>query len=170
MEKQSKSFNTEFPSYSSKRSYYAQAINENKRNPRQLWKSLHELTNKPTRSTSFSIHDANGKPILDPEQTADTFNKFFVSIHESYNTNNILSSYENNKLATFVQSKLPSDFNFEIPSISETFVKNQLASLDPKKATGIDGISANFLKLSSHVLARPLTKNTKSKHYYRNFS
>ena len=37
-------------------------------------------------------------------------------------------------------------------------MKNQLASLDPKKATGIDGISAKFLKLSSHVLARPLTK------------
>ena len=117
------------------------------------------MTNKPTRSTSFSIHDANGEPILDPEQTADTFNKvFFVSIHESYNTTNIQSSYENKKLETFVQSKLPSDLNFEIPSISETFVKNQLASLDPKKATGIDGISAKFLKLSSHVLARPLTK------------
>ena len=82
---------------SSKRSYYAQAINDNERNARQLWKSLHELTNKQTRSTSFSIHDANGEPILDPEQTADTFNKFFVSIHESYNINNIQSLYENKK-------------------------------------------------------------------------
>ena len=59
---------------------------------------------------------------------------------------------------TFVQSKLPPEERFEIPPVSITFMQKQLDALDPSKATGLDGLSAKFVRLSSSVIAVPVAK------------
>ena len=45
---------------------------------------------------------------------------------------------------------------FEIPYAEVGYVKWKLDSLDITKATGLDGISAKFLKTASAVICKPL--------------
>ena len=142
----------------SKRQYYDKNITDNKRNPKQLWKNLHDLTNKSKKHSTPSIERQDGEPILGPEETANSFNDFFVSVFEQYNTDELNTNCISDKLKTFIQSKLSPEVKFDIPPISISYVKNQLASLDPTKATGLDGLSAKFLRISSSVIAAPLTK------------
>ena len=46
---------------------------------------------------------------------------------------------------------------FSIPFVTETFILKQLQSLKTDKATGLDGLSAKYLKLSAQVISKPLT-------------
>ena len=61
------------------------------------------------------------------------------------------------KLDAFISSKLPENVKFEIPFVSTDVVLIQLLSLDESKATGLDNISAKFLKLSANYNVNPLT-------------
>ena len=129
-----------------------------KHTPKQLWKNLHDLTNKSKKHCTPSIDKQDGEPILSPQETANSFNDFFISVFEQYNTHDISTDCISDKLKDFIHGKLSSEVKFDIPPISIAFVENQLASLDPTKATGLDGLSAKFLRVSSSVLAAPITK------------
>ena len=50
-----------------------------------------------------------------------------------------------------------SDFNFDFSPILVSDVVHALSTLDPKKSAGPDGIDPFFLKLSSAVIAQPVT-------------
>ena len=142
----------------SKIQIYSHSIKENKRNPKKLWKHLHDLTNKSKLQSTPSVDNQEGEPILDPEKMANSFNDFFTSIFQQYSKDNTNSCCISEKLKTFVQSKLPPEVKFEIPPVSISFVQKQLDSLDLTKATGLDGLSAKFLRLSSSVIAVPIMK------------
>jgi len=77
---------------------------------------------------------------------ANLFNKYFYSVfsHSPYS----LPDYED----------MPSTTTISLDSISicEEEVYDALSSLDPHKATGIDGFSPTILKHCAIVLAKPL--------------
>ena len=50
------------------------------------------------------------------------------------------------KLNSYVESKIPQNVTFKIPFMKENDLLSIINSLDPNKATGIDGISAKLLK------------------------
>ena len=60
------------------------------------------------------------------------------------------------KLQDFVGNKVPDGTEFEIPLVSTSFIHQQLQNLKANKATGIDDISAKYLKLSASVISQPL--------------
>ena len=143
----------------SKQQYFTKNINENKRNPKQLWKNLHDLTNKSKIQHAPTIVSQEGEPVLGPEETANSFNDFFTSVFQQYsNTDKIEADCISDKLKDFIKTKLPQEARFQTSQISLAFVKKQLQSLDITKATGLDGLSARFLRLSAEVIAAPLTK------------
>ena len=143
---------------SSKRQIYTKNINENKKNPKKLWKNLHDLTNKSKLHSTPSINSQLGQPILGPENTANTFNEFFTSIFQQYSKDGENKCSISEKLKSFVQEKLTPDTKFEIKPVSLTFVQKQLEALDPSKATGLDGLSAKFLKIGSAAISLPIMK------------
>ena len=142
----------------SKTQYFTKNINENKKNPKQLWKNLHELTNKSKKPQTPSIVSQQGEPILGPEETANSFNDFFTSVFQQYNSEEEYGNCISDKLKDFIKNKLPQDVRYHIPLLTLTFVRRQLQSLDTSKATGLDGLSAKFLKISTDIIAEPLTK------------
>ena len=77
--------------------------------------------------------------------------------------------YCSDKLKAFLQSKLDPNQEFHIPERSLAFVQNQLATLDLTKATGLDGLSAKYLRLSSEVIT-PRYKNLEYEHQNRKIS
>ena len=65
----------------SKTDYFSETINNNHNNPRQLWRNLHDITEKRKDHMTAFINDEFGNTILDTEITANTSNKFFSLFH-----------------------------------------------------------------------------------------
>ena len=139
-----------------KKEFYSQSINNNYKSPKVLWQNLHDITQKSSKQHSNFIHDDNGDPILDPETTANKFNNFFTSLYKDLDRSDGKSTDDCTKLRDFVDSKVPHGTEFHIPHVSASFIQQQLQNLKTNKATGIDDISAKYLKLSASVVSQPL--------------
>ena len=61
------------------------------------------------------------------------------------------------KLKTYVESKVPSHVNFNVPYIAPEKVNAFLHSLDPTKATGIDELGPRVLKMAASILSPSIT-------------
>ena len=142
--------------HTAKKEFYSQSINNNHKNPKCLWQNLHDVTNKSSKQQTNFINDDNGDPILDPETTANKFNEFFTSLYKDLNSNGDKHIVNCAKLQVFVDSKVPDGIEFSIPQVSSSFIQQQLQNLKVNKATGIDDISAKYLKLSAPVISQPL--------------
>ena len=142
--------------HTAKKEFYSQSINDNYKNPKCLWQNLHDVTHKSPKQQTNLIHDKHGDPILDPETSANHFNEFFTSLYKDLNPNDTRQTATCTKLKDFVDEKVPDGTEFEIPLVSPSFIFQQLQNLKVNKATGIDDISAKYLKLSASVISQPL--------------
>jgi len=141
-----------------KKSFYTKTINENRKNPKLLWKNLKDLSSKSKNHDTHLINDENGEPILDSRTTAETFNEFFTNVFKSVsNSPSLLENTYEQKIVNDVKDKL-SNSSFQIPEVLEDFVHKELKSLDETKSTGLDDIGPRILKLSFDVISRPITK------------
>ena len=140
----------------SKTDYFSETINNNHNNPRQLWKNLHDITGKRKDHQTAFINDDSGNTIFDPEITVNTFNRFFTSMYEQYQSTDS-NEYDTTTIDHNIESKIPDNIEFSISRVSTAFVKSQLENLKTNKATGIDDISAKFLKMAATIICKPLS-------------
>ena len=70
----------------------------------------------------------------DDTELAGVFNDYFINI--AANLKMPIENKDLSKLQTYISSKVPDNFQFELPSIVENFVFNFLSTLDVWKATG----------------------------------
>lgn len=140
----------------SKKEFYAETINNNHRNPKQLWQNLHDITNKSSKHQTYFIHDEDGTPILDPEVTANKFNDYFTSVCKTHTSAHKTELPTSTKLNDYVRSKIPAETEFKVLNVTESFIQKQLQTLRTNKAAGIDEISAKYLKISAPVIGKPL--------------
>ena len=80
----------------------------------------------------------------------------FTSLYKDLDRSEGKSAHDCTKLRDFVDSKVPHGTEFHIPQVSASFIQQQLQNLKTNKATGIDDISAKYLKLSASVISQPL--------------
>ena len=144
--------------HNSKINYYTETINKNHKNPKQLWQNLHDITGKSIKQSTNFIDDENGIPITDPEAIANRFNDHFTSVHEKFSPCQAIRMCNTDLLEDYVKKKVPTDSEFNITLVDESFVLNQLQNLNVNKATGIDNISAKYLKMAAQAITKPLTK------------
>ena len=139
--------------------FYSSSIQNNKNNPKVLWKHLKSLSNKTLNHQTNYINDEQEDPITDPLLTAKTFNEFFLDTFATAPTSNgDLNTISEDIIKNFISNKLCKDTEFKIPLITAEFVINQLKNLDICKSTGLDNIGARFLKVSSSIIAIHLAK------------
>ena len=86
------------------------------------------------------LHSPLGWPYLKSSQPQDSLPNSYVS-----------------KIKSHTSSNLSPDTTFNIPPISEDFIRKQLQALDTKKATGLDDLGPRVLKTSASILAKPLS-------------
>ena len=67
---------------------------------------------------------------------------------------------KSSKLHEFVETKVRDGTEFDIPQVSASFIHKQLCNLKVNKATGIDEISAKYLKVSAADISEPLATVT----------
>lgn len=72
------------------------------------------------------------------------------------NTTNTNQSYDSPQLRNFVNIQVPTETEFSITNVSASFIKKQLQHLKVNKATGIDELSAKYLRMSAPIIAQPL--------------
>ena len=81
-------------------------------------------------------------------------NKYFTSISDKLREDTL--PYDFSKLNAYVESKIPQNVKFAIQVMKIDDLLSIINSLDPNKATGLDGISARILKSSAHVICPSL--------------
>ena len=144
--------------HNSKINYYTETINNNHKNPKQLWQNLHDITGKSVKQSTNFIDDENGIPISDPEAIANRFNDHFTSVHEKLHIGHSSGGFNTDNLNDFVNQKVSTETEFSISLVDESFILSQLQNLNVNKATGIDNISAKYLKMAAPAISKPLAK------------
>ena len=143
--------------YRAKYDYFNDHINGHKQNPKQLWKSLRELSGLNSDTQTPCLNDENGNLISDPVITANLFNTHFSNIHQTVPVDKTIIYTPCDSFITTIENKLSNIKRFAIPFVSVEFVERQLKSLDTSKSTGVDNLNAKYLKISASVIAPILT-------------
>ena len=137
----------------SNRMYFQQSIDNNKGNPKGIWKALKFLTKsqKSTKITEFRRED--GTLETDTSAMANILNEYFVNIAQGLKQSQTSSvSFNSSKLEEFVSSTVDNFVTqFNIPLITVQETQKFIDNLSSSKATGADEISVKVLKLVSPV-------------------
>lgn len=145
---------------SAKRQYMLNKIDENKNNPKQLWKNLKDLgyQSNPKESTNIVL-DVDGTKLYDKKSVAGHFNHFFTEI-ASRLVNNLpihddsIYDVDSVNFKDHYRSIIPD--SFQLQEVTHEFVWNELQRIDINKSTGLDGIPARFLKDAAEIIINPI--------------
>ena len=74
------------------------------------------------------------------------------------NTKHSTDTTDTNNIREHYNQTLQNASEFCISVVTEFFIQQQLQNLKVTKATGLDDISAKYLKLSAPIICKPLTK------------
>ncbi|KXJ26086.1 putative RNA-directed DNA polymerase from transposon BS [Exaiptasia diaphana] len=143
-----------------KRIYFQETIENNKGNPKGIWKALKSLTGKEKAKTNITELKTTGGLICDKTEIAEELNDYFVNIAEHLSKDGDTSShfYDASLLENYVASKLHGGETYEIPPMTADDVLKIINKISANKATGPDGISARIIKIIAPVFARPLCR------------
>ncbi len=143
----------------SKTNFYKKKVEECKNKPQDLVKIFNDLGVKDNthRNIQQIVHE--NELIKDKLKITNIFNKHFTNISEKYkNDLNNQQTLDTSKLKSYVDEKVPIQNTFKIPPITHEFVFKYLTDLQAKKATGLDDISARFLKLTAPYVTDSIVK------------
>jgi len=141
----------------SKQDYFKDTLESNKNDPKSLSDNLKSLglpSTKGQSSTSIGLN-INGEVCFDKLKVAEKFNSFYTSVAADLVAKlpKCLNKFGRNFVFNYYSSKcvVPECFGFSI--VAKNMILKYLSNLSSKKATGLDGIPAIFVKDSSSVIA-----------------
>ena len=130
--------------------HYKNLVNQNKHNPRNVWKLLRELKDPGKDKKPFQLKIDN-ITVTDPKTIANHFNSHFSNIAR-------ISAGIRSPSIIGLPSNRSNFEDFVIPRISETKVSKMINDLSPNKASGLDNIGANILKTAATVINSQITR------------
>ena len=124
-----------------KRDYFMTQINTAKRNPKNTWRLINELTSRKTSvNSNVKVIKQEGVTLTNSADIANTFNNYFTTIGDNLANKTPCSDVN---LISYI-SPVSSAFSFA--EISLESVLKTLKSINPNKATGPDNIPNKILK------------------------
>ena len=144
----------------SKRMYFQQSIDDNKGNPKGIWKALKSLTKSQKSTKVTELRREDGTLETDTYAMANMLNEYFENIAQELKQSQPSSvSFDSSKLEEFVFSTVDNFVTqFNIPLITVHEAQKFIDNLSSSKASGADEISVKVLKLVSPVFLQPLTR------------
>ena len=108
----------------SKPATYKNKIEEGKGDPKSIWKIFKEFgaSNKKADNNGILGLQIIEKLVSDDTELAGVFNDYFINI--AANLKEPIENTDLSKLKSYISSKVPDDFQFELPNIDENFVFN----------------------------------------------
>ncbi|XP_071959528.1 uncharacterized protein [Antedon mediterranea] len=142
-----------------KSNYFLNKIDENKDNPKKLWKTLKQLGyEKKCKTNTKIVLDENGKQTFCPKGVASRFNEFFTNVASTLVKKLpkcigffTMSTNDLHKYYVKLKGKM-----FKLEPVTIEFVKTQLESLNVNKIVGLDNIPSRFLRDGAIILAEPI--------------
>ena len=134
-----------------KASYFSNKIEENKNNPKGLWKQFKSLGySSKGKDHSQIVLNVNGEKCFDSRRVADCFNNFYTNVAGNLVKNLPPSqgffNTDSDVFKNYYKDKGTGSMRFNILPITSEFVFKELCALNPTKSTGLDGIPARFLR------------------------
>jgi hypothetical protein len=132
-----------------KHKFYKSLFENEKGNVKGIWNIIKCLTGTRMKSSSVDcLRSPNGNT-ENKQEIADLFNKHFTKIADCLKSLLANVAHDFSRLRNFVATKLDGDAMFKIPKM--TIIYNDtlraLKNLKSCKSTGLDNISARFLKI-----------------------
>jgi hypothetical protein len=127
-----------------------------------MWKALKELniTNKSkTQTSNIGLRNEGGEIIFEKNLVANKLNKYFAEIASvlvSHIPTGPNFDIDFNEINSYYSKLGVSENCFEIKPVLPIEINNLLQGLNTCKATGLDNISARFLKDGAPILAIPI--------------
>jgi len=135
----------------SKNSYYHSHIENNRGNPKALWRTINQVSGRnKTKSNSINEIKFNNTTATEPAEIAEILNDYFTNIGKA------LSSELQDSSTDFRAFLRPVESNFVFQPISVDFVIKFFNKMPVDKATGVDNISCRLLKEAAPVVAASL--------------
>ena len=135
-----------------KRDYFMTQINTAKRDPKNTWRLINELTSRKTSvNSNVKAIKQEGVTLTNSADIANTFNNYFTTI--GGNLANKIPCSDVNPISYI--SPVNSAFSFA--EISLESVLETLKSINPNKATGPDNIPNKILKMAAEILSPSLS-------------
>ncbi|CAB4009639.1 Hypothetical predicted protein, partial [Paramuricea clavata] len=139
----------------SKRAYFLEAINNTKKDPKSMWKTINNLLGR-SNCPIPTYAESNGEIYTKPKDIANHFAKFFNEKIKKYRfemSNPIDTEYVTKSITEIMTGK---NCRFEFSSLSLLEVHSCLAKLPDTKVTGVDGIDNFLLRIASNIIAEPI--------------
>lgn len=135
-----------------KQSYYNNVIEQSKHKGKSLWKIVNSLTRAPHVNNNIHIKE-DGLLIVNPQDVAEAFNKFFVTA-----SNELLRlTYGDSLKDHNCKLPLPQTSSMYWSPVSEDEVKEIVLNCNNKTSTGFDDIPMIAVKACVDIIAKPLT-------------
>ena len=134
-----------------KREYFITNIEESRNDIKKTWKVLNTAMSRTSKITTINKLTVNEEDITDPKAIADQFNKYFLDVGPSLAANIPDCTY---KQPEEFLTKMPQRFHFE--QISASAVAKVIGKLPANKATGLDNLPTEILKIASDVISYSL--------------
>ena len=133
--------------------YFKNKIDAVKKNPKQTWMLINELSSRKTsNTTSVKVIKHHDREVTNATAIANAFNLHFTSIGEK-----LASEIDNTNIDPTSYIK-PTNTVFSFTEIQTSDVAHLLRTINSNKATGLDGIPGKILKLAADILSPSLTK------------
>ena len=119
----------------------------------KTWVTINETLNRKKGKRDFpkEIKLTNGNTISEPNEIANAFNDFFVSIGDT----GVLNTNRNIDFNQYMPLKTNCTLIFEEITVDNT--RRIIDSLKPKTSTGVDSVSNKLLKFVKNAISEPLT-------------
>ena len=133
----------------SKRSYYSNVINANKKDQGKLWKTLKSVISSSKKSSHIGSLETTTGLKQEPQEIAHGFSEHFHTA---------IIKRRNNLQAVYTQLRLPrTRAIFQLTTVEEDLACSELRKIKTSKSTDLDNIPARLLKDGAIVISKPLT-------------
>ena len=145
-----------------KANFFKDKIEENKDNPKNLWKQFKSLgySSKSTNKSKI-ILDIENNLCFDPKENSNHMNNYFLTVAsklvDKLPTAPGIFSTTSNLFKNYYYKKNVIPNNFILNNVSESFINAELSRLNPKKSYGIDGLQSKFIKDAASEIKGPIT-------------
>ena len=131
----------------SKKKYYDQLVKNSKNSSKRTWKVINDIVNlKKGKDKSISqIKDENGNQISEPNQIAQTVNKFFVNIGKKLSS----TFPSTNSKLNFASNKK----SFFFKPITEYEIRRHISQMDESKSVRPCDPQIKFIKIAKEVVS-----------------
>lgn len=144
-----------------KENFIVHKIEEDKNDPKKLWRHLKHIGYKSNKKHSHIVLDIDGKRCYDTKSVANHVNDFFTNIAQNLVNKLPLSTkkydVDSQNFKNFYSKKGVLPDSFVLQEISEQFVFQELCKLNPNKGTGLDNIQPKFLIDAKYSIKTQLT-------------